>query len=205
MCARDCVSINLAKKLPPGVWVNGKHGNFFQPVEYEGISLLCFKCGMVGHKVDGGPLTKASMGKNDPNKYTAPTTKDKTSSYGGKTPSTQGMAFKESKPQGGESSHSKAESPQARTASLHPSKGLVEANLSPIDPTLIGDGMVVDFDAENQGGDAVNAEIVKKSAPSDEDMFGPWTLVSSCRKKANNKPKEPPNVGQPGKVPSATF
>lgn len=45
--------INLDKKLSPGVWIIGKHGKFFQKVEYEVIPHLCFKSVMVEYKIDG--------------------------------------------------------------------------------------------------------------------------------------------------------
>ncbi|XP_028549945.1 uncharacterized protein LOC114579457 [Dendrobium catenatum] len=47
--ARVCVRIELDKKLPLGVWVEGLHGRFFQKVEYEKVSTLCFNCGKLGH------------------------------------------------------------------------------------------------------------------------------------------------------------
>lgn len=50
--ARVCVRVDLSKRLPKGVWAQGIGGTFFQPVEYEGIPLICQNCGKVGHKVD---------------------------------------------------------------------------------------------------------------------------------------------------------
>lgn len=50
--ARICVRFDLSKRLPKGVWAQGLEGTFFQPIEYEGIPLICLKCGMVGHKAD---------------------------------------------------------------------------------------------------------------------------------------------------------
>ncbi|XP_028555488.1 uncharacterized protein LOC114580865 [Dendrobium catenatum] len=47
--ARVCVRIDLEKKVPNGVWVEGSAGRFFQRVEYEKIDLLCYQCGKVGH------------------------------------------------------------------------------------------------------------------------------------------------------------
>ncbi|XP_028554372.1 uncharacterized protein LOC114580578 [Dendrobium catenatum] len=47
--ARVCVKIDLEKKLPNGVWVEGSAGRFFQRVEYEKVDLLCCHCGRVGH------------------------------------------------------------------------------------------------------------------------------------------------------------
>ncbi|KAI0492143.1 hypothetical protein KFK09_026409 [Dendrobium nobile] len=48
--ARVCVKIDLEKKLPNGVWVEGSAGRFFQRVEYEKVDLLCYQCGKVGHE-----------------------------------------------------------------------------------------------------------------------------------------------------------
>ncbi|XP_020681220.1 uncharacterized protein LOC110098664 [Dendrobium catenatum] len=44
-----CVRLELNKQLPLGVWVDGPKGRFFQKVEYERISSLCYNCGKVGH------------------------------------------------------------------------------------------------------------------------------------------------------------
>ncbi|KAI0492362.1 hypothetical protein KFK09_026633 [Dendrobium nobile] len=46
---RVCVRLELDKQLPLGVWVDGPNGRFFQKVEYERISSLCYNCGKVGH------------------------------------------------------------------------------------------------------------------------------------------------------------
>ncbi|XP_020703793.1 uncharacterized protein LOC110115032 [Dendrobium catenatum] len=46
---RVYVRIDLEKKLPNGVWVEGSAGRFFQRVEYEKIDLLFYQCGKVGH------------------------------------------------------------------------------------------------------------------------------------------------------------
>ncbi|KAI0488501.1 hypothetical protein KFK09_028335 [Dendrobium nobile] len=48
--ARVCVKIDLEKKLPNGVWVEGSAGRFFQRVEYEKDDLLFYQCGKVGHE-----------------------------------------------------------------------------------------------------------------------------------------------------------
>lgn len=45
--ARVCVELNLNKPLPPNVMVWGRK----QPVEYEGLPKICFKCGCHGHKM----------------------------------------------------------------------------------------------------------------------------------------------------------
>lgn len=44
--ARVCVELNLEGKLAPNVLVWGHK----QPVEYEGLHKICFKCGRHGHK-----------------------------------------------------------------------------------------------------------------------------------------------------------
>ncbi|KAI0493943.1 hypothetical protein KFK09_024072 [Dendrobium nobile] len=50
--ARMCIRLDLSKRLPKGIWANGLEGRFFQPIEYEGIPLICLKCGKVGHKAE---------------------------------------------------------------------------------------------------------------------------------------------------------
>ncbi|KAI0524542.1 hypothetical protein KFK09_003916 [Dendrobium nobile] len=47
--ARVCVRIPLDLKLPQGVWVKGLAGDFYQKVEYEGISNICSNCRKIGH------------------------------------------------------------------------------------------------------------------------------------------------------------
>ncbi|PKA48006.1 hypothetical protein AXF42_Ash015769 [Apostasia shenzhenica] len=54
--ARVCVRVNLAQPLKPGVWIDGPKGKFFQRVEYEGITVICFKCSVVGHRDKNCPL-----------------------------------------------------------------------------------------------------------------------------------------------------
>ncbi|PKU84763.1 hypothetical protein MA16_Dca008173 [Dendrobium catenatum] len=46
---RVCVRLELDKQLSLGVWVEGPNGRFYQNVEYERISSLCFNYGIVGH------------------------------------------------------------------------------------------------------------------------------------------------------------
>ncbi|XP_028549385.1 uncharacterized protein LOC114579331 [Dendrobium catenatum] len=50
--ARICVRLDLSKKLPKGVWAHELGGSFCQPIEYEGIPLICLNCGKVGHKAE---------------------------------------------------------------------------------------------------------------------------------------------------------
>ncbi|KAL0919939.1 hypothetical protein M5K25_009030 [Dendrobium thyrsiflorum] len=47
--ARLCVRLDLGRPLPTGIWAEGFHGRFFQPVHYEGIPSLCQSCGRIGH------------------------------------------------------------------------------------------------------------------------------------------------------------
>ncbi|KAI0488519.1 hypothetical protein KFK09_028353 [Dendrobium nobile] len=47
--ARCCVRIELEKKLPTGVWIEGIHERTYQRVEYEKLTSLCYQCGRVGH------------------------------------------------------------------------------------------------------------------------------------------------------------
>lgn len=49
--ARLCVQVNLDKPIVKAI----KVGGIRQPVQYEGISSLCFFCGRVGHKAKGCP------------------------------------------------------------------------------------------------------------------------------------------------------
>ncbi|KAI0492176.1 hypothetical protein KFK09_026442 [Dendrobium nobile] len=53
--ASICVKIDLEKKLPNGVWIDGLAGRFFQWVEYEKINLLCYQCGRAGHELKTCP------------------------------------------------------------------------------------------------------------------------------------------------------
>ncbi|PKU74605.1 hypothetical protein MA16_Dca024746 [Dendrobium catenatum] len=66
---RVCVRLELDKQLPLGVWVEGPNGRFFQKVEYERISSLCYKCGKVGHLISscGAKVVKEDTGQKDEN------------------------------------------------------------------------------------------------------------------------------------------
>ncbi|PKU85264.1 hypothetical protein MA16_Dca010423 [Dendrobium catenatum] len=46
---RVCVRMELDRQLSLGVWIEGPNGRFFQNVEYERISSLCYNCGKVGY------------------------------------------------------------------------------------------------------------------------------------------------------------
>ncbi|KAI0508008.1 hypothetical protein KFK09_014140 [Dendrobium nobile] len=47
--ASVCVRINLDQPLPLGIWVDSIAGRFYQLVEYEKVSNLCYGCGKIGH------------------------------------------------------------------------------------------------------------------------------------------------------------
>nr|XP_023911415.1 uncharacterized protein LOC112023033 [Quercus suber]POF11677.1 uncharacterized protein CFP56_62253 [Quercus suber] len=47
--ARICVQVNLDEPIVKAIRVSGIR----QPVQYEGLSSLCFSCGRVGHKAEG--------------------------------------------------------------------------------------------------------------------------------------------------------
>lgn len=43
---RVCVEVDLNKPLVPRIYLDGQ----WQPVEYEGLPMICFKCGRSGHR-----------------------------------------------------------------------------------------------------------------------------------------------------------
>ncbi|KAL0916021.1 hypothetical protein M5K25_013500 [Dendrobium thyrsiflorum] len=53
--ARVCICLDISKQLPKGIWIQGIHGKFFQPCEYEEVPIFCFNCGKIGHKKEGCP------------------------------------------------------------------------------------------------------------------------------------------------------
>nr|AIK35195.1 LINE-type retrotransposon LIb DNA [Ipomoea batatas] len=55
--ARIAVEIDLSKPLVSEVWV----GNYLQTVEYEGLHVICFSCGVVGHREQSCPDSKQNV------------------------------------------------------------------------------------------------------------------------------------------------
>lgn len=53
--ARVAVEVDLDKPLVTEIWV----GNEIQYVEYEGLHVVCFGCGTVGHREQSCPLNKS--------------------------------------------------------------------------------------------------------------------------------------------------
>ncbi|KAL0927675.1 hypothetical protein M5K25_001873 [Dendrobium thyrsiflorum] len=53
------------QKFSPGFWIKGLNGRFFKRVEYEGLSHLCFHCGIIGHKVESCPHIDKLQPDND--------------------------------------------------------------------------------------------------------------------------------------------
>ncbi|KAL0915956.1 hypothetical protein M5K25_013427 [Dendrobium thyrsiflorum] len=58
--ARVCVCLDISKQLPKGVWIQGIQGKFFQKCEFEEVPLLCYGCGLIGHKQEKCPINKSS-------------------------------------------------------------------------------------------------------------------------------------------------
>ncbi|WOL05858.1 hypothetical protein Cni_G14589 [Canna indica] len=47
---RVCVEIDLAQSIKQGVLINLHDSKFFQPIVYENLPSVCFKCGIIGHR-----------------------------------------------------------------------------------------------------------------------------------------------------------
>lgn len=66
--ARLTVCVDLRRSLVSKIWINGK----LQPMEYESLPNICFKCGMVRHGSElclGAPTTDMETSENrDPTK-----------------------------------------------------------------------------------------------------------------------------------------
>lgn len=56
--------MSLANRLLTGIWIDGLNGRFYQKVEYEGIGLLCYDCGRVGHRRDVCPAKPTALSSN---------------------------------------------------------------------------------------------------------------------------------------------
>ncbi|XP_020682076.2 uncharacterized protein LOC110099311 [Dendrobium catenatum] len=63
--ARVCVRMCLDRKLQSGIWINGMNGRFYQKVVYEGIGILCYGCGKVGHQKEFCPSKAVGQGGNE--------------------------------------------------------------------------------------------------------------------------------------------
>ncbi|XP_020701446.1 uncharacterized protein LOC110113283 [Dendrobium catenatum] len=61
--AHVCSCLNLDKKVPNSVWIEGMHGRSFQKVVYEKISSLCYHCGKLGHLKNQCSLINNSTSK----------------------------------------------------------------------------------------------------------------------------------------------
>ncbi|XP_026433557.1 uncharacterized protein LOC113330992 isoform X1 [Papaver somniferum] len=48
---RICIEVDLLKPLLPAVRI----GKLIQPIEYEGVSSICFHCGRANHRIDNCP------------------------------------------------------------------------------------------------------------------------------------------------------
>ncbi|XP_031091056.1 uncharacterized protein LOC115996049 [Ipomoea triloba] len=72
--ARAAVEIDLDKPLVTHVWVRDK----WRPVEYEGLHVVCFNCGTVGHREQSCPLStiKTTDSENMDRSNPSPTKKD---------------------------------------------------------------------------------------------------------------------------------
>ncbi|WOL14100.1 hypothetical protein Cni_G22880 [Canna indica] len=46
---RACVEIDLALPICEGVWISVDESEFFQPIVYENLPVICFQCGVIGH------------------------------------------------------------------------------------------------------------------------------------------------------------
>lgn len=51
--AKICVEVDLARPLVPSVCLDGNR----QPVEYEGLYQICFRCGQYGHRAETCPVS----------------------------------------------------------------------------------------------------------------------------------------------------
>ncbi|OMO87284.1 reverse transcriptase [Corchorus capsularis] len=59
--ARVCVELDLSKPLKPRLTVEGRD----VLIEYEGLSLICFDCGIFGHRKSDCPLQKPSSSEKE--------------------------------------------------------------------------------------------------------------------------------------------
>lgn len=50
-CARPCVELDVAKQVPPRVWISAGDQSFFQDIVVEGGLAYCTKCKIHGYKL----------------------------------------------------------------------------------------------------------------------------------------------------------
>ncbi|KAI0524521.1 hypothetical protein KFK09_003895 [Dendrobium nobile] len=161
--ARVCVRMNLANKLQAGVWVNGWNGRFYQKVEYEGIGVMCFGCGKIGHRRDHCPLKDGGHADVGTRKT--------------------GEQLKQNEPMVKNTEQSSAriertEKVQTRTA-IHPVVKIEGGGHS-----KGGDSRIVDGGKDGKQGAIVGPSTGKECTQESDDELGPWIQVPPRRRRS---------------------
>ncbi|KAI0497212.1 hypothetical protein KFK09_020434 [Dendrobium nobile] len=173
--ARVCVRMCLDKKLQPGIWINRMNGRFYQKVEYEGIGLLCFGCGKVGHRKEFCPSRVVGQGGNKVRRV------------------------EEQLKQGGKGECSSAQN-LGRNGKLDPIQP--KKMVLPVVKTEDGSkGKSVD--SRDKGGNADSHDecnggnvITEEGSQESEDQMGPWIQVPSRRRRTTRtQGKNKENMG----------
>ncbi|XP_020674040.1 uncharacterized protein LOC110093478 [Dendrobium catenatum] len=155
----------IASRIGLPLWIDTQTGNWvrreYARVEYEGIGLMCYGCGRVGHRRDSCPFKSVAQ---------APSTSEKPSRP-------EGSFEKGESSKAGGSRSNLAKRDQGQQGSLETVR---EKMIVPPNETVILERDTRSASLEGRGG---GRDEMMNKAPTEEDLVGPWIQVPPRRRK----------------------